>query len=407
MNNRFNIVKKPKKSDDEEDVEDLMDEDDLDEEETSSNNDFLKKRMFRFMGLIIAIMVVLLIILYIASMFSHKSYTYTEIEKIMKEAAISYFKDYPEYLPVNENSIVEVDVNNLVVAGKMKDLSEYTSSDDTCTGTVQVQKMPSDYVYVPYLNCGEKYSTVELAKKILSDQEIVTTGYGLYSNKSGHVYRGENVNNYVQLGKSLWRIVKITNDNNIVLIHSDGMNFTQPWDDRYNSDIGYEAGINLYSASRVSEYLQKVYANPSAKKDEDILTDNDRAKMVSFDVCIGKRTSTSDVNDNSLECSETLKNQKMGLLTLSDYIYASRDPNCKSVTTKSCRNYNYLATKKSWWLATADSEDSHTVYYVSRNGYIKKENASNYALVRPVIYLNSNVLYDSGNGTLEKPYKIR
>ena len=129
--------------------------------------------------------------------------------------------------------------------------------------------------------------------------------------------------------------------------------------------------------------------------------------MVSFDVCVGKRSSTSDVNDNSLECSETLKNQKMGLLSLSDYIYASRDPNCKSVSTKACRNYNYLALKKSWWLATADSEDSYSVYSVSRNGYIKKENASNYALVRPVIYLNSNVLYDSGNGSLEKPYKIR
>ena len=406
MSNKFNIVKKPKKSDDE-DVEDLMDEDDLDEDDSYDTGDFLKKRMFRFMGLIIIIMVVLLIILYIASMFSHKSYTYEEIEKIMKEAAVSYFKDYPEYLPVNENSIVEVDVNNLVVADKMKDLSEYTSKDDVCTGTVQVQKMPSNYVYVPYLNCGESYSTVELAKKILSEQEIVTTGYGLYSNKSGHVYRGENVNNYVKLGKSTWRIIKITNDNNIVLIHSDGMSFSQPWDDRYNTEIGYESGINLYSASRISEYLQKVYTNPSSKKDEDILTDNDRAKMVSFDVCVGKRSSTSDVNDNSLECSETLKNQKMGLLSLSDYIYASRDPNCKSVSTKACRNYNYLALKKSWWLATADSEDSYSVYSVSRNGYIKKESASNYALVRPVIYLNSNVLYDSGNGTAEKPYKIR
>ena len=406
MNNKFNIVKKPQKNDDE-DVDDLMDEDELEDEESSSNNDFLKKRMFRFMGFIIAIMVVLLIILYIASMFSHKKYTYTEIEKIMKNAAISYFKDYPEYLPVNENSIVEVDVNNLVVAGKMKDLSEYTSSNDVCTGTVQVQKMPSDYVYVPYLNCGDSYSTVELAKKILSDQEIVTTGYGLYSNKSGHVYRGENVNNYVQLGKSLWRIVKITNDNYIVLIHNDGMDFSGPWDDRYNTDIGYEAGINLYSASRVSEFLQKVYTNPSVKKNEDILTDNDRAKMVSFDVCTGKRSSTSDVNDNSIECSETLKNQKMGLLTLSDYIYASRDPNCKSVSTKSCKNYNYLALKKSWWLATADTEDSYSVYSVSRNGYIKKDYASNYSLIRPVIYLNSNVLYNSGNGTEEKPYTIR
>ena len=405
MNNKFNIVKKPQKNDDEDD--DLMDEDELEDEESSSNNDFLKKRMFRFMGFIIAIMVVLLIILYIASMFSHKKYTYTEIEKIMKDAAISYFKDYPEYLPVNENSIVEVDVNNLVVAGKMKDLSEYTSSNDVCTGTVQVQKMPSDYVYVPYLNCGDSYSTVELAKKILSDQEIVTTGYGLYSNKSGHVYRGENVNNYVQLGKSLWRIVKITNDNYIVLIHNEGMDFSGPWDDRYNTDIGYEAGINQYSASRVSEFLQKVYTNPSVKKNEDILTDNDRAKMVSFDVCTGKRSSTSDVNDNSIECSETLKNQKMGLLTLSDYIYASRDPNCKSVSTKSCKNYNYLALKKSWWLATADTEDSYSVYSVARNGYIKKDNASDYSLIRPVIYLNSNVLYNSGNGTEEKPYTVR
>ena len=44
---------------------------------------------------------------------------------------------------------------------------------------------------------------------------------------------------------------------------------------------------------------------------------------------------------------------------------------------------------------------------ISSKGFVSSSTAGSYGDVRPVIYLNSKVLYKSGNGTLEKPYKVR
>ena len=406
MGINFNVVQKPKKKDD-----DLLDEDELDlEEDTKSKSKGLdpKKRMIRFMGIIVVIFIIFIIILLVVSSSSNKnkSYSYSEVEKIMKNAAISYFKDNPDSLPSEEEDIVEIDASNLVAGEYMSDLSEYIS-EEACSGTVQVEKTSSGYLYTPYLSCGDSYTTIELANKILENEEIVTEGYGLYSTKYGHIYRGENLNNYVQLDKSLWRIVKITSNNNIVLINEAGATYSKPWDNRYNTDDKYESGINTYSNSRIKDSLDKIYNNPLEKDGDLLLSKKDKKRLVSFNLCVGKRVSNSESMDNSVECSEVVKDQYIGLLTLSDYMYASLDPNCKNASTKSCKNYNYLFVKNDWWLVTANKESSSGVYQVSSNGAITSVNASNYGFVRPVIYLNANVLYKSGNGSLEKPYKVR
>ena len=391
-----------------EEIKDELEEEYELEEKEPTSSDYAKMRMFRFMKFVIIIVVVLLIILFIASLFSSKKkYTYSDVELIMKEAAISYFKDHPESLPLEEGSIVEIDATNLIAEGRMKDFSKYVTDGDTCNGSVQVEKNNVDYLYTSYLICGDNYVTVELSKKVVSDNNVTTTGYGFYSVNGGYAFRGETVNNYVKIGEHLWRIVKITPNNNVVLISNEGILYTQPWDNRYNPEYSYESGINQYSASRIREYMDKLFTNPSVKKGEDILTDSARARIVSYNVCTGKRNANSESKDNSEECSEVLRNQKMGLLTLSDYLYASVDPNCKSAATKSCKNYNYLVIKEDWWLATANKDDTSTVFNVSRNGNVTAKVANNYAAVRPVIYLNSNVLYKSGNGTLDKPYTLR
>lgn len=413
----FNIVKKPSNNDDDVKVEINDDyEADLDGEaddiniNIKSNNGYdPKKKMFRFMGIIVGIVVVLLLILFIASLGGKnksKTYSYSEIEKIMEKAAKSYFKDHPDYLP-DESSIIEVDVDSLVNEGKMKDLSQYTKDDISCTGNVQVQKEDDEYIYTPNLNCGDNYSTIPLYSKVLEKNDVVNSGYGLYHNNNGYVFRGENINNYVQLDNSLWRIVKITSNNNIVLINEEGAGYSNPWDNRYNEERKYESGINNYASSRAKEFLEKIYKNPDEDDKEDVLSKKDKTRLVEYNVCIGKRTLTSEGKDNSYECRETLKNQKMGLLTLSDFLYASVDPNCKSADTKSCKNYNYLVIKSNWWLGTANSDDTSTVFKVGANGVITADNASNYALLRPVIYLNDTVMYKSGKGTLEKPYTVR
>ena len=100
--------------------------------------------------------------------------------------------------------------------------------------------------------------------------------------------------------------------------------------------------------------------------------------------------------------------QKLGLLTVSDYINASMDSNCTTATSRACQNYNYLAIDTSWWLGTAVNEETNSeVFMVNSNGTVESTSASNYAYIRPVVYLNSRVLYASGKGTEENPYKIR
>ena len=399
----FNLVKKPKK----EEKEDIVDDDEdveLDEESSSSNTP-AKKKMMRYMLLIICGAVLLLIILYAISLVSSRSYTYEDVETILKEAAQSYFAEHPESLPKEEGQIVEIDSSNLVAAGKMNNISEYMDGA-LCSGIVQVELSGAEYLYTPYLNCGEVYSTVELASKVLNSA-TVNSGYGLYSTNTGYAFRGEEVNNYVQLDKSLWRIVKVTSSNNLVLISAEGVPYTQYWDNRYNEERLFEAGINQYDASRVKDYLNKIYTNPSEDDGELLLSNSDKAKMISFNVCTGKRNINSESKNNTEECTKYIQNQKMGLLTLSDYLFASIDPNCKSASTKSCKNYNYLTLKEDWWLVTANKDDTSTVYCVSRSGNVTAENASNYAIVRPVIYLNSRVLYKDGDGSKDKPYTVR
>lgn len=394
-----NMVKKPKK------IETFDDEDDdVEESSSSGTSDDAKKKLFKMMGIICGVMVGLVFIIYIASLLSHKEYTYSDIENIMKEAAVGYFNAHTEYLPTEEGKIVQLDATNLIYEERMKDFSEYGIA---CTGHVQVEKIGNNYVYTPFLNCGDNYATVELYKKVLSDNSIVTSGYGLYNMDNAKVFRGEDVNNYVKLDNSLWRIVKVNSDNTLALIHNEGLHYSQAWDDRYNEAKLYNIGNNQYSSSRIKEYLSRIYTNPSEEDQEVILSDHDKARVKSYTLCVGKRSETSTKNNNSEECSVTSKNTKLGLLTLSDYLNASIDPNCKNATNKSCLNYNYLVIDSAWWLATANKENTYTAFMVNDSGAVEVANASQYNKVRPVIYLSERALFDKGTGTLEDPYTIR
>ena len=302
----------------------------------------------------------------------------------------------------------------MVAAGKMKDLSSYLSDGSSCSGSVLVEKTSNDYSSRPYLNCGENYSTVEFSKKILKDNKVVTSGYGLYHVGNEYVFRGEELNNYVSLNSILWRIVKITSNDEVVLIKNDGMLFLSSWDDRYNESTQINSGLNNYGSSRVREFLQKAYENIVDVKNNNtnteniVLSEEDKKKITSFDLCIGKRSFTSSGSDNQVECSEVLENQKVGLLTLSEYMMASIDPACSSPSNKPCSNYNYLVNNKSeWWLMTANSEDNYSVFYVNRNGVINKDRALIYRGIRPVIHLSKNNVVKSGNGTLKDPYILK
>lgn len=366
----------------------------------NSSGDDLKKKLLLFGGIIIVAVVVIAVVLLL---FSKKTYTYDEIEKIMTDAAEEYFKDHSKRLPVTEMQRVEIDVDTLVASEYMKEMVKYTGKEISCSGKVAVQTNGDGYLYIPQLNCGEDYVTQSLKEVVIKD--VVTEGYGLYQAGNGYVYRGETVDNYLKLDNAVWRIVKVTADGRFMLILDTKMAESVPWDDRYNSQKGYNIGINNFSASRIKDSILENYNTND--EDKKILSDDDRSKTVAFDLCVGKRSVSDTTKDNSVECSEVMQNQKVGLLTASDYMMGSLDSNCKTIVDYSCQNYNYLATPYKWWLVTATTDNTNEAYGVGSSGVCEAATTSSYMYPRPVIMLDGNVLFKSGKGTENKPYKIK
>jgi len=406
MSSKFNIVNKPKKIETEEETEEETElEEEIEKKEKDQN---AKKKMMKFMMFFIIGFVVLILIIFLCTLLINKKYTYEEIELVLKDAAIAYFADHKDYLPQNDGDVMMVEAVNLSVEEKMKPLSEYTEEGVACNGYVEVQKVGEEYVYTPYLDCGEAYTTIELYKQITTNENVVTSGYGLYSLNGYYTYRGENVNNYVQLEKALWRIVKITPGNNIVLIKAETDDTFQPWDDRYNKLAGYNSGINTYGSSRIKESLEKLYKSNTEEDSEiQILSNNDRVKTVPHNVCIGKRGENQVSKNGEVECKEIIKNQKISILPVYDFINASVDPDCTTPNSLTCENYNYLSNGKTWWTITADSATTYNAYEISEGGRIRSTSTNTYSNMRPVIHLNSRVMYKEGNGTKEKPYVLK
>ena len=177
------------------------------------------------------------------------------------------------------------------------------------------------------------------------------------------------------------------------------------YDDRYNPAKKFNSGFNDYRISRINDYLDDLY---NGKKDIKILSKNDKEKLVSFNLCIGKRNEAETNNTNAIECSDVLENQMIGLLTASDYMNASLDANCKATTDKSCQNYNYLRLKETeWWLLTGNAANDYEAYIVKSNGYIDINTTSGYKKIRPTIMLNNNVMIKSGNGSASNPFILK
>ena len=368
------------------------------------DNKEMKKKLMRMMLIVVGILVVFLIIILIFSFLGSGNKSYEEIEQDLKNAAIEYYEVQSGLLPREEGETITVRANTLADAELMKPLSELREGEN-CSGRVEVTKVGDNIIYTPYLECGDNYTTKELYKAVL-EQGVVTSGNGLYDLNGEKVYRGDDVNNYVSLDNAIYRIVKVTPDNKLLLILNEvDSTLSSYYDDRYNPAKRFNSGFNDYRISRIKEFLDDLY---SSKNDIKILSKNDKEKLASFNLCIGKRNATETNNTNAIECSEVLENQMIGLLTASDYMNASLDANCKATTDKSCQNYNYLRLKETeWWLLTGNAANDYEAYIVKSNGYIDINTTSGYKKIRPTIMLNNNVMIKSGNGSASNPFILK
>lgn len=370
----------------------------------SNDNKLFRKKILKIFAIVFAAMVVFLLVLFIVSLVFKKNYSYSEIEDVMKNSAIKFYKDNKKELPKDESHVVMIESETLIETGYMKEFSHYSKQATSCKGTVTVKKSGEDYIYTPKLDCGDSYTTMTLNEQIIKQQNIVTTGYGLYSINNSYVFRGEKVNNYISLDEAMWRIVKVNSDGTMMLILNNKLSTNNDWDNRYNIDKNYDYGVNDYSKSRIKERLENYYDGQN--QDNIILSDNDKLKLTTFNACVGSRNEEDTSRNGLVECSQVLENQKIALLPVYDYMNASVDANCIKTTSESCQNYNYLNSSFSWWLLTTSPKNSYSVYSIN-DGVIDSVKASTYKGIRPIVYLKSDVLYVSGDGTENSPYIVR
>lgn len=367
----------------------------------------LKMLILGAIGIIVFLILIALLIYFIAN----RKVSFDTVETKMIEAAEKYYAANSNKLPQIEGNSTEVSLDTLVSEGYMKEVSKYVKDKNvSCTGRVTVTKSKETLNYSPYLNCGDQYKTTFLFEELKKD--LVTSGDGLYEisltsvDDSGnktlkpfYVYRGDYVDNFISIEDKIWRVVKLDDRNNMMIIYN-GTDLESIWDDRFNAEKNSDTGINDYELSRIRKNIEDIY-------NSETFSATFKNKLVKYNACVGKRSSSSIANDGSIECSKVLKDQYFALLATYDFMNASLDTTCKTLDDLQCSNYNYLsAYDRTWSFMTGDADTTHKIYKYSGN-ILSKGNARNNSRLRLVAYLNKNVSIISGSGTELDPYIVK
>ena len=369
----------------------------------------MDKKMLKILGIVIAVFVVLIIIIFLVSSCSKKKLDYNKIQDAMIAGAKSYYNNHKDDLPKEDGDTKSIKMAKLISDGFMEEPSKtYKDKTIVCDGSITVANNNGYYLYSPSLTCGKNYRSKLLKDKLIEDSLVEEEGIGLYEQGNEYVYRGEVTNNYVRFAgrDKLFRIIRI-NDDNTIRLFEDMQNSEElrvSWDDRYNPYKLSYTGINEYMVdginSRVKETIQNYYNNGT------VWPDDVKAYIVTQELCIGKRGTEDITKDGSTECSIKLANQQFGLINIYEYLQASLDKNCNSTSAPSCQNYNWLAKyQKRFWTVNGDANNTTKVWYIAQTA--NESNANSPKFCNVVFNVSERVTYISGEGTRENPYVIR
>ena len=207
----------------------------------------------------------------------------------------------------------------------------------------------------------------KLIDVLTNDMKIAYFEDGLYKTDDYYYYKGLEVDNYLLYSGRLWRIIMI-DKTGIKLITEDNQS-SLVWGNNTN--------------------YEKSYINKWLNEDVFLKSLEDEEKLAEGSWC------NKAIDIGNYECTETI-NAKVGLLQTNEYIKAGGAN-------------SYLNNKTYFW--TINTSEDNKAYYVHTEGGINNDVGANNALysygIRPVIYLNKDVIYVGGNGTIENPYSIK
>ena len=412
----------------------------------------MKKNGFTLVELL-SIVVILGIIVVVAlpqisgSIGSKKEKQYNKIVKIVENAGKVYLTENVTRDSVSIDKLIESDyltsglknpINNTPLTGCVKKITsdgvtKYKYEEEGCPNYL------TTYIMDLYDNEETRIEN-GLKKDNTPDQNIR--------------YYGSNPNNYVLFNNELWRIIGVFGSN-VKLIRNEKLG-NLSWDSSestINSGYGinqwgestYEDGSS-YEGADLQVYLNKMYyggdttitcygsANngtktcPTGTIDETSKSLIDKHTWNTGAIEWGKRTDTlafynaergtkGKICSSGNNCNDTVTRKTtwtgyIGLPYVTDWAYASSESDCETnidnSSTNKCKNNNWMNRSGETWYLSPNASGSYALYawYVSGGGYVNHGIVADSLAVAPSIYLKSNVLIESGNGTSTDPYEL-
>ena len=405
----------------------------------------MKKNGFTLVELL-SIVVILGIIVVVAlpqisgSIGSKKEKQYNKIVKIVENAGKVYLTENGTMDSVSIDKLIKSDyltsglknpINNTPLTGCVKKIT----SDGVTKYKYEVDNCPN-YLATHIMDLYDNEETrIEngLKKDNTSDENIR--------------YYGANPNNYVSFNNELWRIIGVFG-NNVKLVRSEKIG-NLSWDSS-ESSVNYGYGVNEWSQSDLKNYLNTMYYGgtsvtcyngqnnqtttcPTGTIDEtskglidyhtwntgaiEYETTTDTIKFYKAErgrlngkICYGG----SPCNDAIIRT--TTWTGYIGLPYATDWAYASGENICETNMQTQDSSNAYVCKNNNWIYQKSDIRiissipNLHTALYVwvvSEIGSIQNANASETHSIFPTLYLKSNVLIDSGNGTSSNPYTLK
>ena len=348
----------------------------------------------------------------------------------------------------DESGIAKV---SILGKGKFKGLKIIDGTKENAE-VIEITKPTYGMKATEYITNLLEYDGQGLKKDNTSDQNIR--------------YYGSNPNNYVRFNNELWRIIGIFG-NNVKLVRSEKIG-NLSWDSS-DSAINNGYGINqwgestyedgsLYEGAKLQVYLNKMYYGgdttitcyggknnvvvecPTNTLDEisKSLIDNHTWNTGAIDNDTrtdtlafynderGTKTSVNAYKNCTLGttyvCNDTVIKTTtwtgyVGLPYATDWAYASENEACEtnmatqdSSNAYICKNNNWMnRSSDTWYLSPAVDYPGRTGVFALTVSWNRPSGstASNLTSFSPSIYLKSNVLIESGNGTSDSPYILK
>ena len=264
-------------------------------------------------------------------------------------------------------------------------------------------------------------------------------------------YYGSDPNNYVSFNNELWRIIGVFG-NNVKLVRSEKLGELS-WDSSASS-VNNGRGVNEWSQSDLKNYLNTMYYGGTSvtcyngKYDQTTTCPTNRLDETSKSLIDNHIWNTGAPNDSTLydsttnsydtvefynaergnetgkicssgiACNDTVERTTtwtgyVGLPYITDYAYASSESDCNTKidnsSTYKCKNNNWMHKNDWYWTLSpfAIPDDAGSVWVVGGDEGVSCNGAAFPLSAFPTIYLKSNVLIESGNGTNTDPYILK